>query len=302
MELSLILLKQLVIMFLFIGVGLVMARKKMISEEGSRALSNLLLYGILPAAIMNSYWVERTPERQQGFWHSFFLSLAALLLSMAVSAICFRKKRIEHFGVAFSNAGFMGIPIVTAVLGTEAVFYISSFVALLNIFQWTYGVVVMTGSRECIQMKKLMRNPILISMAAGLFFFLTQIPIPQVLRQAVSSFAALNAPIAMIILGVFLAGEDLKRLFVGRDLYAGALARLVLIPFCTLVLWRLFPVDHTIRLSTLIAASAPVGSNVAVFAQMNHLDYAHASKVVCLSTVLSVISMPVIVGLTGILW
>ena len=297
MYLFTILLKQLMIMSIFICIGYILFKKKMITVNGSKELSNLLLYIVLPAVIINSYNVKSTPERVEGIIISFIVSLIALILSICVCALVYgKRKKIEHFGVSFSNAGFMGIPIATAIIGNENVFYISAFVALLNILQWTYGVVVMTESKDCIKLDKLIKNPILIAMVIGLSIFFLQIPVPEVATKTISSLASLNAPTAMIILGVYLAQTDIKSVFVGKEMYITSFIRLVFIPVFTLLMLYFLPINQNIKLAVIIAASAPIGSNVAVFAQIYNLDYKHAVKTVCLTTILSVISMPFIIG------
>lgn len=297
MNLFIILLKQLIIMFLFIGIGYILFKKKMITVVGSKELSNLLLYIILPSVIINSYNVKSTPSKVEELIISFIVSFLALILSICVCYLVYgKKKKIEHFGVAFSNAGFMGIPIATAVLGNDNVFYISAFVALLNIFQWTYGVIVMTDSKDCIKLDRLIKNPILISMIIGLSIFFLQIPVPEVATKTISSLANLNAPMAMIILGVYLAQTDLKSIFVGKEMYITSFIRLIFIPGITLLMLHFLPINPNIKLAVMIAASAPIGSNVAVFAQIYDLDYTYAVKTVCLTTILSVISMPIIIG------
>lgn len=297
MDLFTILLKQLMIMSIFICIGYILFKKKMITVNGSKELSNLLLYIVLPAVIINSYNVKSTPERVEGIIISFIVSLIALILSICVCALVYgKRKKIEHFGVSFSNAGFMGIPIATAIIGNENVFYISAFVALLNILQWTYGVVVMTESKDCIKLDKLIKNPILIAMVIGLSIFFLQIPVPEVATKTISSLASLNAPTAMIILGVYLAQTDIKSVFVGKEMYITSFIRLVFIPVFTLLMLYFLPINQNIKLAVIIAASAPIGSNVAVFAQIYNLDYKHAVKTVCLTTILSVISMPFIIS------
>ena len=297
MDLFTILLKQLMIMSIFICIGYILFKKKMITVNGSKELSNLLLYIVLPAVIINSYNVKSTPERVEGIIISFIVSLIALILSICVCALVYgKRKKIEHFGVSFSNAGFMGIPIATAIIGNENVFYISAFVALLNILQWTYGVVVMTESKDCIKLDKLIKNPILIAMVIGLSIFFLQIPVPEVATKTISSLASLNAPTAMIILGVYLAQTDIKSVFVGKEMYITSFIRLVFIPVFTLLMLYFLPINQNIKLAVIIAARAPIGSNVAVFAQIYNLDYKHAVKTVCLTTILSVISMPFIIG------
>lgn len=296
-----ILLRQLAIMAIYMAVGYFLYRKRLVTAQGCKELGNLLLYVVLPCAIVNSYRVERTPEKTGQLLWSLLLSLGALLLAMAVCTVLFRGRKIECFGVSFSNAGFMGIPLVSAVLGGEGVFFISSFVALLNIFQWTYGVVVMTDSRDSIQLKKLAKNPILIAMGAGLVLFFLQPPLPSVVTGAVSALAGLNAPVAMIILGIYLAQTELASVFNAPVLYGAAAVRLLLIPALTAVLLCLLPADPTLKLAIFIAASAPIGSNVAIFAQIHGQDYTLAVREVCLSTILSVVTMPAVIACYSLL-
>ena len=296
MEFMSILMTQLLTMAIYMAVGFFLYRASFVTRQGCKELGSLLLYIILPAAILNSYCVERTPEKISDLAFSMAAAFFALLLSMLISALLFPREKIERFGIAFSNAGFMGIPIVSAVLGSEAVFYVSSFVALLNIFQWTYGVAIMTDSLDCIQIRKLAKNPILISMAGGLILFFTQLPLPDVVTQSLSSLAGLNAPMAMIILGIYLAQTDLKRIFIQRRFYWASAVRLLIIPAVTGLFLMVFPTQPSIRLAVLIAASAPIGSNVAIFAQLHHLDYTKAVSEVCLSTILSIITMPAVLA------
>ena len=197
----------------------------------------------------------------------------------------------------------MGLPLIQALLGSEAVIYSAPFIALLNFLQWTYGVSVLTGQKGGLTLRKTVTNPILLSLAAGLACFYLRITLPGVLSTTVSSVAAMNSPAAMIILGVYLAQTDLRSLFTAPRLYANAAVRLLLIPGLTLALFGLLPASlREARLALLIAASAPVGANVAVYAQLNHLDYTYASKSVCLSTLLSIGTLPLVIALAGLLW
>lgn len=303
MELALIALRQTAVMFLLMGIGWALCRGGKISRDGSRELANLLLYVILPSAILNAFCTEYTAEKSRRLLCAFGLSLAALLLAVLVSRLIFRRHPIDHFGAAFSNAGFMGLPLIQALLGSEAVIYSAPFIALLNFLQWTYGVSVLTGQKGGLTLRKTVTNPILLSLAAGLACFYLRITLPGVLSTTVSSVAAMNSPAAMIILGVYLAQTDLRSLFTAPRLYANAAVRLLLIPGLTLAMFGLLPASlREARLALLIAASAPVGANVAVYAQLNHLDYTYASKSVCLSTLLSIGTLPLVIALAGLLW
>lgn len=303
MEIAAILLRQIVIMFLFMMIGAWLYRTDRLTKAGSKDLGNVLIYVIMPCVVLNAYMTEFSRERLTGLLWAFGLSVAALLLAMLVSHVIFKKHPIENFGTAFSNAGFMGIPLVSAVLGTEAVFYTSAFVALLNILQWTYGVFVITRDRRQISVKKILTNPVLISLAAGIVLFLLPIELPGVLTGTVSSIAAMNAPVAMISLGTYLAQTRLKELFTDKTAYLSTLVRLLVIPLLTLALLWLVPAEYmSLKLAVLIVAITPVGSNVAIFAQIHNQNYTQAVKSVCLSTLCSIVTMPLLVALARLVW
>ncbi len=297
MELFFILLRQLIMMALFMMIGYCLYRTKKVTKETCSALNSLLLYVALPAAIINSYITERTREKLNGFLLALVLSAAAMLISIITAILLYKKKRVEMFGVSYSNAGFMGIPIVSAVAGAEAVFYVAPFVMWVNVLQWTAGVIMMTGDRKAVQPKKLLSVPVLYAAVIGMLLFLTQIPIPSVVKGAVSSLAACNGPLAMVILGIYFAQVDIKGIFSSREYYLVTAARLIVIPVLTGLFLLAIPAQPLMRLVIFIAAAAPIGSNVSIFASIYGRDYKAATQEVCLTTLCSIFTMPVLAAL-----
>ena len=142
----------------------------------------------------------------------------------------------------------MGIPLVQSVFGSETVYYAASFVAILNILQWTYGVFIMTGRKDPISSRNVLLNPILISFFVGVSLFLLPIRLPDFLIDSLDFLAALNAPIAMIILGAYLAQTKFKDLFTHVTSYKVCLVRLMIIPAVTLLaLWGLPIGDYELK-------------------------------------------------------
>lgn len=299
MDFIILLLKQNILMLLYLLIGYFLFRKKLIGISGSADIGRMLLHIVMPAAILKAYMTSYTPERLIGLVLSFLAALLALLLAIFISRIFFKKEQaIERFGAAFSNAGFIGIPLVQMTLGEEAVFYISSFVALLNILQWTYGVFILTGDRNTFSFQKLRTNPVILSFLGGLLLFFLPVTLPDLLTEMIGSLAAMNGPLAMIVLGTYLAQVSPGSLFKEKLAYRSSFIRLILIPILTIILLGFFPAEyHTLKLAVLIAASAPIGSNVAIFAQLYGQDYTRAVKEVCLSTLLCMITLPLITGL-----
>lgn len=304
MEIVSLLFRQNVIMFLYLCIGYMLYKKKVITAHGSGEIGRLLLHVIMPAAIIKSYIKDYSREMLAGFLVSFGAALFALLLAMLISRLVFRhRSAIRQFGAAFSNAGFIGIPLVQMTLGEEAVFYVASFVAILNILQWTYGVFIMTGDRTQISLKKITTNPIAVSLAIGLLLFFLPVKLPAIVTGVIGTLASMNGPLAMIVLGAYLAQVPLKELFTDRLTYLCAAVRLILIPVLTMLCLFLIPEDFgTVRLAVMLAAAAPVGSNVAIFAQIYDKEYTDAVKDVCLSTVLSILTMPVVIGIANYIW
>lgn len=303
MELSMIILKQIVLMFIYMMIGFLLYKKKFVTKQGSKELGLILLYVILPVVIVKAYLVTFSAELLRGFALSFAASLLVLLLSMLLSRIVFRSKYpIEQFSSAFSNAGFIGIPLVEMTFNDSmAVFYVSSFVALLNILQWTYGIVVMTGKRDSTAPKKITTNPIVISFIVGIILFFFPVELPEVLNSAVAAVSSMNAPVAMIILGTYLAQMKLRELFTDRMVYLCAVMRLIVIPLATAAVLALIPGNEMLKMSVLIVAATPVGSNVAIFAQMEDMDYTQAVKDICLSTLLCIVTIPLVVSAAGVI-
>lgn len=301
MEIVSLLVSQIVIMFLYMIFGFVLFKGKKISKEGSANMATLLVWLIIPVVVVKSFCVEPTRERIIGLLLSVVGAIVAEALSMLIAHLFFKKRPIDNFAAAFSNAGFIGIPLVKATVGDEAVFYIAFFVAILNILQWVYGVAVITRKKMTVS-KATLTHPLILGTLLGLVLFFTGLgtKLPSVVMNTLSGISALNAPLAMLIMGVYLAQADMKTLWTDKHLYMLSLVRLVLIPVLTLaVLWGmqlLIPAfNNTIIMALLIAAIAPAGANVAVYAQLHNKDYVYASKTVVISTLLSLVSMPLIV-------
>lgn len=304
MEIVALLLRQNLIMFLYLLIGYLLYRNKLLTSAGSGELGKMLLYVVMPVAIVKSYIQDCSREMLLAFLISFAAAALALALSIAVSALVFRKRdTVRQFGAAFSNAGFIGIPLVQMTLGDGAVFYVASFVALLNLLQWTYGVLIMTKDRSAISLKKLRTNPILIAFLIGMALFFLPVKLPAALAGMVGTIASMNGPLAMIVLGAYLAQLPLIELVRDKNTYLCTAVRLLLIPALTMLLLFAVPEKfRVIRMAVLLAASAPVGSNVAIFAQLYGENYRSAVKDVCLSTLGSILTMPLILALANLIW
>lgn len=293
----LIMLRQIAIMALLVLVGIYLSRRAFLSEQGTKDLGAVLIRVIIPVVIIKSYITVFTHERMIQLGLSFLLALITYIVAMLISWFVFGKRhRIENFAAAFCNAGFIGIPLAQATIGEEGVFFVAASIALLNLFQWTYGVYVMTDNRDAISAKTIVKNPVVIAIVIGLVLFLTRLPVPAIVVNTLGYIAGMNTPVAMILMGTYMAKLPLKRILLEKRAYLCVLFRLLIIPAVTLLIFKLIPVsDKTVVLAAFLAAATPVGANICVFAQQNNCDYEFSVITVCLSTLLSAATVPLLV-------
>lgn len=300
---ALIIFKQTVIMFLYMAAGFVLYRARLISKEGSASMASLLLYMVIPVVLIQSFQVEYTPQKAAELLSSTLAAAVLLLTAMLLSHLLFRKHPVDDFGAAFSNAGFIGFPLITALLGSEAIFFVAGFVALINAFQWTYGQYLLSGDRSDLSFRKIVKSPIILAFFLGLLLFFLRVKLPPMLGSAFASIAAMNAPLAMIVMGVYLAQLDVGKALKNRQIYLSSAVRLLLIPLVSFALiYFLLPgLTPAMKTALYIAAMAPVGANVAVYAQKQGKDYSYAVGLVCVSTLFSILMMPLLILLAGLI-
>ena len=323
METILIILKQIIIMFILALMGYIMYKKEKITLEGSKTIGNILIYLSLPCVIINSFLVERTNERLTGLLVSAVLAAVVLILSALISRLVLGRNALDNFAGTFSNPGFFGIPIITACIASDAVFYVAAFIAFLNMGQWTYGVWLLNNSDDNGMLidkqsrakqtnnenniisfiLNFLKAPFMVAIIIGLFFFLTGISMPEIPAKCISFIANLNTPLAMFVVGIYMAQVDIKKMFSKLSLYKVSLVRMIIVPLVSILVMCLIPSNFiALKMAVLIAAACPVGSNIAVYAALHDKDYAYAVETVVISTIFSIITMPLMVTLANSLW
>ncbi len=296
-----ILLKQIATMALLVAVGVFLSRKGFLTVQGSKDLGSILLRVIIPCVILKSYLIQYSQKRLEELVLSAALALLGFVLAMLIAyAVYGKRRRIENFAAAFCNAGFIGIPLAQAVIGEEGVFYVAASIALLNFFQWTYGVYIMTDRRDAVSARAIIKNPVVIAIALGVLLFVSQIPVPGIVTSTLGYIAGMNTPVAMILMGTYMAKLAPRQMF-NKLAYGCVLFRLVVIPAVILLLFWTLPIQNkSVALAVYLAAATPVGANICVFAQQYNCDYEFSVVTVCLSTLVSIVTVPVMVTLAQI--
>lgn len=297
-----ILLEQLAAMAIYSLIGFLLHKKTMIGPDGCAAFSTLLLYVILPCVILSSFMREAAAETSKMLVLSIALAAMLLALAMIISKLLFRKNPIMEFSSSFSNAGFMGLPLIESILGEEAIIYSVGFIALLNILQWTYGLhLMMPSEKVCI--KSVMKNPLVVAFIIGITLYLLPWELPTVITTSISAVAKCNSPIAMIILGYYLYEIKFSHIVTNMKMYLVSVSRLLIIPLLSVTLLYFMPgLSTTFKLSLVMVLSCPVGINVAIYAKKAEVDYHSAAVAVCQSTILSLATLPIIIFIAHVLF
>lgn len=291
-----VLFKQTVIMFLLMFLGMFLYKRNYIDNNGTEQIGKILVKIILPVVIIRAFWGERTPEKTRVLILTFAVSIAALLLSSLLALLLCRKDRVAEYACAVGNSGFIGLPLVAAVCGEDALFYITAHITLGSVLQCTWLLYRITGDKTMVQPKNLLTNVITLSFAASCLLYFFNVPEPEILRSVLDYLAAINTPLVMIIVGAFLAQTKAKDLFTSFSLYRVSLIRLLVIPLITLVMFLPIPIEKEAAIAILICCAAPCATNTAIFAQQYGKNYPYACQIVCVSTLLALVTLPLFVG------
>ena len=287
---------QVATLFLMMGVGFVLGRTGKLTEAGQGQMSYLLLYVVCPCVMVDSFLVEATPELKQELLLGGGILLVIYLLSLALALPFFRRqdadgRDILRFGVIFGNCGFMGLPLVESVLGGGALVYGALSVGVFNVLTWTLGVAIM-GGREAFSPRQAVLNPGVLGLAASLALFLTGLRLPAPAASAVSFLSGLNTPLAMVVIGAQLAAADLPAVFRQPRLYLAAGLRLAAIPLLTALLLLPLRLSGGFYCAMVLLSAVPTAGITSLFAQRFGRDTVLAGQLITLSTLLSIVTLP----------
>ena len=295
--------QQVVILFLLMLVGAVLAKLKWLTETGAKEITKLLLTVVSVCVIVRSFLVvENTPGKLGEMGIAALASILSVAVGAAFALPLFRRRpaaqrSVLQFGASFSNCGFMGLPLVDALLGAEGVFLVAIFIAVFQIFVWTYGVLLYRREGEKLSVVKALLNPGVIGVLIGLPFFLFRLPMPEMIFSAVEGLNSVNTPLAMIVTGFYLAHADLRPRKGDAPLWMVMALRLIVVPGISFGLLYLFGVRGLPLVACMVPLCAPCASNTTLFAVMFDADKELSSRMVTQCTLLSVVTMPVLISL-----
>ena len=299
----LLIIEQIVIMMALMAVGYVIYKIRMIDDYTTKQLSSLILYVVVPCIMLVSFTQEYSYDKFIGFFIALIASFVIIFIGIFAGRIILGKDTgLEQYACGFSNAGIIGIPLVSSVLGTDYVFYVSAFFAAFFITTWTYGEYLIEGPGH-VNLKKVITNPVVICTVVGIGLFVFNVKLPDILKSACNSIGGLNTPLGMMMLGTYIAKEDLGKMFKNKMCYLVSPIRLIIVPLiCLFILKFVYVPFEQIKMVLLICACSPCAATLAMFSQMCGKDYSYGAKMVSLSTLFSPLTMVFILSLATLIW
>lgn len=295
---------------LYIVPGFAACKAKIAKAEHLPTLSSILVYICSPCMIISSFMqTERTWQNTQRFLLFFLISFLLQAVSTGIIYFILHKKyddvryRMLTASFGLGNAGFFGIPIIKSLLpnNPEVAAFACVYVVGMNIITFTVGVYCLTGNRRMMTLKKAFVNPSVISMAIALMMFALnmQSVIPQSYLNAIDLLGKITTPLCMIILGIRLAAVPFKKLFMRPFVYVICGCKLLVFPiFCLIALYFL-PLDYVFKATMFILCGTPCAAVMLNLAEIYHGERELAANCVLLSTLLCVVTIPILTLILG---
>ena len=293
------------VIMLLIVVGYFVTKRGIFTERGASEVTTLLIKLVTPCVIVNSFLGNTGTLGAYELLMAMALPALWMAAALGISLLAFRKEpperqKVLRFSVLFSNTGFMGIPLVQGIVGDAGVIYASFGVVVFNILCWTYGYSMMSGGAK-LNLKTILLNPGIVGLLFGLPLYFLRLELPGILAEPVGYLADLNTPLAMLVVGSYIAKVDLHSFISDFSVYKASFLRLLLCPGVFLLMLLLLRPREELFLSNMIQASAPVAANSVLFAVQFKRDSELASKLVAVSTVLSILTIPVMTVISQLL-
>lgn len=305
MQISLLLMEEIIKLFVIMFMGYVVVKAGLMKSSESKSVSVIMVYLVIPCVILNAFQVEYTPDVQKGLLLACAAAVAVHILFLLLTAILKKPLHldvIERATIIYSNAGILVIPLVQELLGQDYVIYSSAYIAVQLILIWTHCK-NMLCEEDKLEWKKVLLNVNIISIIAGVVLFIFRIQLPSGAQDVLNMMNNMIGPLGMLLAGMVIAEVPLKTVFTRKRSYLSATLRLLIYPVFVLILMKIIQTfvgiqdSKQILLTVYLASITPACATVTSMAQLYDKDAAYSSSLYVLTTLLSIATMPVMVGL-----
>lgn len=294
------LMNQMFILFGLIAVGYISNKTGILDKTANAKISAFLLNVPLPATVLHSALIQE-PMEYSVIFYGVAVALGVFTLLPIISKILagvFHWDKTYQLMLDYSNVGFMGLPIVSSVYGSESVFYAVMIMMVFNLHLFTVGIMILKGKAE--SPKVLIKNlctPGIIASLLAFVIVLLRIKAPSPVVSLLSSMGSITTPLAMMIIGSQLGMVDLLQVLKNRSLYLMTIFRLAIYPLIVCVSLRLLLGDCLAANVATIQMGLPVAGNVTMLCSAYDGDTSLAAQGTCMSTFLSLVTVPVMLML-----
>lgn len=309
MQISIILFQKLVHFFIMILLGYILVKKHLLKSADSKIISVLVVYLVLPCAILNSFEITFTKDKLIGLLFATILAVVIhlfLLIFIKIGQKYWHWNAIEQATVMYSNSGNMIIPLVSAILGSDYILYSSAFMSIQLIFLWTHCSTIIAGKSH-MEWKKIITNVNVLAIIAGLFLFFFQFRLPSVILTPIGDISNMLAPLSMLVIGMLMADTPISSSLKNKKLYLFSAIRLIIWPAVLLFLlyisrlWTVIPDGKFLLLIVYLASITPSASTITQMAQVYGQDASYAGILNVFTTLLCIVTMPIAVMLFSLL-
>lgn len=296
-------------LFSLIFLGFILRKKDFINEKINKGLSNILVDIALPALIITSMMVEINNKLLNHVIFFTIVTIIIYLVILVISEIITRffnlslaEDTIFKFLLIFSNVGYMGIPIIKTVFPENGIIFNSINLIFFNVLVWTYGVYLFNRNNKDYNFKyRNIFNNGVIAIIIGFTLLFTGYRLPIFITGSLEMLGNITFPISMLIIGSSLVEVNFKTLFLNKRLILVTLLRLIVYPLLTLAILSFFNLDPIITQISVILVAMPAAAQAVLFAGKFDGDYKLASGGIFLTTLFSIITIPLFIYLLTII-
>lgn len=297
---------QMMILFLLMLVGFIANKTNVMDTESNKKVSKLVINITSPAIIIYSVAGSALINKSE-LIVIFLIAISPFVVFPIIAKgitklfkIPQKQKGTFEVMLIYSNMGFMGIPVISGIYGTDAIFYVSIFMMIFNISFFSYGVSLLRkkDKSEKVSLKRII-NPGVVAATTGLIIFLLEIPLPSVLTETLGIVGNVTTPLAMIIVGSTIAEVSIKEVFMDWKIYIYTILRLLILPIVMWLFLRNFIANETLLGVAVLLMGMPTAANILMACNEYGGDGEFVSRGIFLTSVGSLLSIPLLVSLIG---
>jgi len=291
-----------------IALGYLLRKLNIITDSIQKGLTEILLKAILPLSILSCANYAFSSE----LFHGMLIvsAAAAVFYCTGIAGMTFlsrtlslarNERKIFVTMTVFANTGFVGFPIMTALFGQQGLLLAVIYNMFYNLFMYTYGINMLSG-RGGIDIRSIVTNPITIASVVSVLIFVSPFRFPEIMYSPIADIGAMSVPVSMIIMGASLANIPLLDILKDKYSYLVAAIRLIVFPLLMLAAMRLLSVSSVTATVCVLMTALPCGTMNVIFAEKYDCAPEFASRTVVLSLLIMIITLPILILITNIVF